>query len=179
MTSIQYAWMFYAAGSLGCCIAGWWFFLWAWRFVRYSVVATIAVILFTPYAIDSQTMLMAPAVYTLLFEGMASGIDSVKPVVKLMVAIWLIAIILVAVYVILTRRSALQEEEAPQENFVGYTKRNSRHFRTADEKNSEASFESNSEPPMASVYSQDKNDKERQAAKEMLKGEIPIRAIRD
>jgi hypothetical protein len=108
MTSIQYAWAIYSAGSLGCCVAAWWMFLWAWRFVRYSAVVTVAVILFTPYAIDSQTMQMAPALYTLLFEGMASGIESIKPLVKLMIGLWSISIILVLVFVVLTRRQQLQ-----------------------------------------------------------------------
>ena len=103
MTIMQDAWMIYAAGSLGCCIAAWWMFLWAWRFIRYSAVVTVMVILGTPYAIDPQTMQMAPAIYTVFFEGMAQGIDGIRPLIKLMLGIWLIAITLVVVFVVLTR----------------------------------------------------------------------------
>jgi hypothetical protein len=170
MTSIQYAWAFYIAGSLGCCIAAWWIFLWAWRFVRYSVVVTVAVILFTPYAIDSQTMQMAPALYTLLFEGMASGMESIKPLVKLMVALWLISIILVLVYVILTRR------QFQQEDFSEYAQLPNRNIKKADNK---TNF-----PPMASLYSNDQSENEHRLTEDRLTeepstNETPIRALRD
>src|SRR3954468_13257147 len=108
LTSIQYAWIIYFAGSLGCTIAAWWLFLWAWRFVRYAAVVTVMTVLFTPYAIDPQTMIMAPAIYTLVFEGIGQGQHAIMPLIKVMVGIWLIAIILVAVYVLLTRNSGEQ-----------------------------------------------------------------------
>jgi hypothetical protein len=104
LTTIQYAWIIYFAGSLGCTIAAWWMFLWAWRFVRYAVVITVMTILFTPYAIDPKTMAMAPAIYTLVFEGMSHGKVAIMPVIKLMLGIWLIAIILLTVFVVLTRQ---------------------------------------------------------------------------
>jgi hypothetical protein len=100
---MQYAWIIYFAGSLGCTIATWWMFLRAWRFFRYAAVVSVMTILFTPYAIDPKTMIMAPAIYTLVFEGMSHGKAAILPVIKLMLGIWLIAIILLAVFVALTR----------------------------------------------------------------------------
>jgi len=165
MTHIQYAWAIYFAGALGCTIAAWWMFLWAWRFVRYSAVVTVMTILFTPYAIDPQTMTMAPAIYTLVFEGMAQGINAIKPLIKVMVGIWLISEILVLVLVLLTRNANRRSEPEPDNRpRRGAPKASTRHTKTTYK----------SRP-----LKRDLNDEEAQARHELLKGEIPIRAVRD
>ena len=175
MTHIQYAWIIYAAGSLGCCAATWWMFQWAWRFVRYSAVVTVMVILFTPFAIDHETMAMAPAIYTLVFDGLSLGIESIKPLIKLMVGIWLIAIILVAALVILTRRWVKHadvsdtEDDFDSQNSSGQPQRIKR----------SRSFPStNSEPTNRSELN-DLSSDERRARTERMAGEVPMRAIRD
>lgn len=168
LTTIQYAWAIYFAGSLGCTIAAWWMFLWAWRFVRYAAVVTVMTILFTPYAIDAQTMTMAPAIYTLVFEGMAQGAKAIMPLVKLMIGIWLIAIILVAVFVALTRHHG--ENKSKNNDTRIPVKRQSRRVEHHDGRRHE-------NPPRSSTRYLSRE--ENQAREELLKGEVPIRAIRD
>lgn len=178
LTTIQYAWAIYFAGSLGCTIAAWWMFLWAWRFVRYAAVVTVMTILFTPYAIDAQTMTMAPAIYSLVFEGMSQGAKAILPLVKLMIGIWLIAIILVAVFVLLTRKQG--EGKSKSNDTRSPAKRQSRRVEHHDGRRHE-------NPPRSSTRSLSREEKE--SREEMLREEpqkgagairdIPIRAIRD
>lgn len=166
LTNIQSAWIIYFAGSLGCTIAAWWMFLWAWRFVRYAAVVTVATILFTPYAIDAQTMTMAPAIYTLVFEGMSGGLPAILPLVKVMLGIWLIGLILAAVLVILTRN--IGAGKAKPEPGSSRSKRGSRS--TADTRRPDDTRR---------ISSRGLSRDEYQAREELLKGEVPIRAIRD
>jgi hypothetical protein len=166
LSSIQSAWIIYYAGSLGCTIAAWWMFLWAWRFVRYSAVVTVATILFTPYAIDAQTMTMAPAIYTLVFEGMAQGLPAIMPLIKVMLGIWLIGLILAAVLVILTRN--IGAGKAEREPTSSRSKRSSRSV--ADTRRPDENRRTSSRGLSRDEY---------QAREELLKGEVPIRAIRD
>jgi hypothetical protein len=166
LSSIQSAWIIYFAGSLGCTIAAWWMFLWAWRFVRYAAVVTTATLLFTPYAIDAQTMTMAPAIYTLVFEGMSGGLPAILPLIKVMVGIWLIGLILASVLVILTRNVGAGKAE--RESTSSRSKRSSRS--TADTRRPDDTRR---------VSSRGLSRDEHQAREELLKGEVPIRAIRD
>ncbi len=172
MTSIQYAWMVYAAGSLGCCIATWWMFLWAWRFVRYCAVVTVMVILFTPFAIDQETMAMAPAIYTLIFDGLSLGIDSVKPLITLMLGVWLVGIILALLLVLFTRNA--------------YSDENAEYAYPFDD-------QANSDRPTSLrrkvIHPRDNVDNvtrhevltrdEQLSREQRLSGEMPMRAIRD
>jgi len=103
MTDYQYAWMMYAIGAVGCSLATWLLFRRAGRACVHFFVITVMVILFTPYAIDAESMIMAPAVYTLLFGYMDGGMVVIKPVLKLMLGIWLGALILSLIYQLLTR----------------------------------------------------------------------------
>lgn len=171
LTTIQYAWAIYLAGSLGCTIAAWWMFLWAWRFVRYAAVVTVMTILFTPYAIDAQTMTMAPAIYTLFFEGIGGGLSAIMPLIKVMLGIWLIGIILVAVFVVLTRKSG--SDQSSRGNSRGKTSPSSRGSGRSEYHAGRR--HENSPRSSSRGLSQD----EYQAREELLKGEIPMRAIRD
>jgi len=164
LNSIQSAWIIYFAGSLGCTIATWWMFLWAWRFVRYAAVVTVATILFTPYAIDAQTMTMAPAVYTLVFEGMSGGLPAILPLIKVMLGIWLIGLILAGVLVLLTRNMCVGNSSKAREQ------QGSRRSEYEDTKRQD-----DTRP----ISSRSLNRGERQARDELLRGEMPIRAIRD
>jgi hypothetical protein len=166
LTNIQYAWAIYFAGALGCTIAAWWMFLWAWRFVRYSAVATVMTLLFTPYAIDPQTMTMAPAIYTLVFDGMSLGFKTVQPLMKLMVGIWLILEIIILVLVVLTRKSNKPHKQDTRGN-----------TRTKTRAPSSRRYEQDEPQPRDS--SRGLSREEYQARTELMKGEIPIRAIRD
>lgn len=166
LTTIQYAWIIYFAGSLGCTLAAWWIFLWAWRFVRYSAVVTVATILFTPYAIDAQTMTMAPAIYTLVFEGMAQGVTGIMPLLKVMLGIWLIGVILAALLVFLTRNLGAAPRAAST------AKKHHSQRRTNYEDNAR-------QDDVRPKASRNLSRSEHQARDDLLKGEVPIRAIRD
>ncbi len=168
LTTIQYAWIIYFAGSLGCTLAAWWMFLWAWRFVRYAAVVTVMTMLFTPYAIDVQTWTMAPAIYTLVFEGMSHGLPAILPLIKVMLGIWLIGLILAAVLVILTRNLGAGKTERDTAK-----PRPQRRSRRAEHEGSKR--QDDSRRASSRGLSQD----EYQAREELLKGEVPIRAIRD
>ena len=168
LTSIQLAWIIYFAGSLGCTIAAWWMFLWAWRFVRYAVVVTVATILFTPYAIDAQTMTMAPAIYTLIFEGISQGMAAILPLIKVMLGIWLIGLILSGVLVALTRNVSHKKVE-----------RNTAKTRTTGGSR-RAQYESTKrQDETRRALSRGLSRDEHQAREEMLASDIPMRAIRD
>lgn len=178
MSGIQIAWAAYIAGSVGCSVATWWMFLWAWRFVRYAAVVTVMTILFTPYAIDPQTMIMAPAIYTLVFEGLSSGIDSIKPVINLMIGIWMIAIILVAVFVALTRKHG--DIDPPEEKLMIKPERHHQYrpARKTDYKKRGVRApgrrkKADTQPARENMYSHES------ARQEMPRNEMPIRAIRD
>jgi hypothetical protein len=174
LTDLQTAWAIYFAGSLGCVIAAWMMFLWAWRFVRYTAVITVMTILLTPYAIDPQTMTMAPAIYTMAFDGIALGLDAIKPLIKLMLGIWLIAMILMTAFVLLTRksdnepgspsrRSSAKSSRRYHEEYEPEPRRNERRMQTEPARRSRRGL----------------SQEEYNARNELLAGEIPIRAIRD
>ena len=168
LTNIQSAWIIYFAGGLGCTIAAWWMFLWAWRFVRYAAVVTVATILFTPYAIDVQTWTMAPGIYTLVFEGMTQGKQAIMPLLKVMLGIWLIGLILAAVWVILTRNKGTEKPE--RKTTKSRTQRGSRRLQYEDTKRQDDARRTASRGLSRDEY---------QAREELLKGEVPIRAVRD
>ncbi|RYY74949.1 MAG: hypothetical protein EOO52_11575 [Gammaproteobacteria bacterium] len=176
LTTIQYAWIIYFAGSLGCTVAAWWMFLWAWRFVRYAAVVTVVTILFTPYAIDPKTMMMAPAIYTLVFEGISQGKAVIMPVIKLMVGIWLIGIILVAVFVALTRRQTYKNFQSndPAPPVKGKSRRLEHHAGRRHEN-----------PVRRRGLNRDEHEAREALLRgelprgEVLGGEIPMRALRD
>lgn len=158
ITEFQYAWMAYIAGALGCCLATWILFRRAGRAWVHFFVITVMVLLLTPYAIEAETMIMAPAIYTLFFGYFEGGFIAIKPVVKLMLGIWAGTLLLSLVYQLLTRQKGavspspqvpLQDDDYHDPADVLLTPRNSRHM----------------------------TEEERQAHQELL-DEEPIRAIR-
>jgi hypothetical protein len=157
ITEFQYAWMAYIAGALGCCLATWILFRRAGRAWVHFFVITVMVLLLTPYAIEAETMIMAPAIYTLFFGYLEGGFIAIKPVVKLMLGIWAGALLLSLVYQLLTRYKGVVspnpqvslEDDYHDPADVLLTPRNSRHL----------------------------TEEERQAHQELL-DEEPIRAVR-
>jgi hypothetical protein len=157
ITEFQYAWMAYITGALGCCLATWILFRRAGRAWVHFFVITVMVLLLTPYAIEAETMIMAPAIYTLFFGYLEGGFIAIKPVVKLMLGIWAGALLLSLVYQLLTRYKGVVspnpqvslEDDYHDPADVLLTPRNSRHL----------------------------TEEERQAHQELL-DEEPIRAVR-
>ncbi|ACE84155.1 hypothetical protein [Cellvibrio japonicus] len=113
ITEYQYAWMIYVAGAIGCCLATWLLFRRAGRAWVHFFVITVMVLLLTPYAIDVEKMIMAPAIYTLAFGYLEGGFIAVKPIAKLMLGLWASALVLSLVYQLLTRNRGQAYHEAP------------------------------------------------------------------
>jgi hypothetical protein len=175
MTSMQVAWVIYVAGSVGCCIAAGWLFKKAVAFLRYSAVVTTMVLLFTPYAIDSQTMLMAPAIFTLVFDGFQLGLEAIKPLLKLMAGIWLIGIILVLVYVFFTRHLVKPQEAATQNQGDATDGDDAQAHGELKNYRVKKIGRPNTKPSIDGDLPQE----EQVARRELRTEEIPMRAIRD
>jgi beta-lactamase regulating signal transducer with metallopeptidase domain len=174
LTPLHIAWIAYFAGSLGCIIAAWWMFLWAWRFVRYAAVITVMTVLLTPYAIDPQTMTMAPALFTLAFEGIAQGKNAILPLIKVMLGIWVIGLILIALFVFLTRKKNYVDHDDSPRRSRRVSRKSTLHpdqqMRTSRRLSSRVSTRASSRGLSHDEY---------EARQELMKGEIPIRAYRD
>jgi hypothetical protein len=159
MTDYQYAWMMYLIGAVGCSLAAWLLFRRAGRAWTHFFVITVMVLLFTPYAVDAETMTMAPAMYTLVFGYFDGGFPVIKAVIKLMLGIWVGALVLSLLYQLLTRghsRAAAQQ---------GY---NPRHRQSdAQDEDTESTYYANRQLTR----------EERLARDELLHSE-PIRAVR-
>jgi hypothetical protein len=168
MTDYQYAWTMYLIGATGCSLAAWLLFRRAGRAWTHFFVITVMVILFTPYAIDAETMTMAPAMYTLVFGYMDGGFIAIKPVLKLMLGIWIGTLILSLIYQLLTRgRGHVKKDEDETYN-------NSRtHEYEQTEDREDYGYSSNTRRSS----SRSLNREERIARHEILHDE-PIRAIR-
>lgn len=106
MTDYQYAWMMYLIGAVGCSLATWLLFRRAGRAWVHFFVITVMVILFTPYAVDAESMTMAPAIYSMVFGYFDGGFVSIRPILKVMLGIWICALILSLLYQLLTRGRA-------------------------------------------------------------------------
>ena len=113
ITEYQYAWALYLLGALGCTLATWLMFRRLGRAVTHFFVITVMVLLFTPYAVEADNMVMAPGIYTLAFGYLDGGMIVIKPLLKVMLGIWALAQILSLIYQILTRgaRSRRQHNE--------------------------------------------------------------------
>jgi hypothetical protein len=127
-------------------------------------------------------MTMAPAIYTLVFEGLSSGIESVKPLIKLMVGIWLIAIILVAVFVVLTRKSGDIDPPEEKERYIPERHHQHKPARKADYKKRGVRVpgrrKKSETQPVREDMDRDTGRNEI-PRNEMPRNEIPLRAIRD
>lgn len=163
MTDYQYMWMMYLAGATGCTLATWLLFRRAARAYVHFFVLTVIVLLFTPYAVDADKMIMAPAIYSLVFGFLTEGFVAVKPVIKLMLSLWLGALILSLIYQVLTRnRVAVRPPEPLYRQDASAQEDSGRHESYSSKR----------------VSTRHLSREERQARDELLRGEEPIRAIR-
>jgi hypothetical protein len=109
LTDYYSAWAVYLLGATGCILAAWLLFRRLPRAFVHFFIITLMVLLFTPYAIDSKTMILAPGIVCLGYGLIIDGFTSVKPVLKTMVLFWTIAMVLSLVYQLLTRRKLINE----------------------------------------------------------------------
>jgi hypothetical protein len=104
ITDYYYAWAIYFAGAVGCTLAAWIFFRGLPRALLHFFVVTVMVLLFTPFAIDANTMIMAPAIVCLGYGFIAEGFIGIKPVLKTLIGVWAVAMVLSLVYQLLTHK---------------------------------------------------------------------------
>jgi len=157
MTDYQYMWMLYLVGATGCTLATWLLFRRAGRAWAHFFVITVMVLVFTPYAVDADKMIMAPAIYSLVFGFLVDGFVAVKPIIKLMLGLWLLALVLSLIYQLLTRSRVAV---VPQVD--------SRARAYTDKDYAESALQA----------ARELSREERQAREELLRGEEPIRAVR-
>jgi hypothetical protein len=165
MTDYQYAWMMYAIGAVGCSLATWWLFRRAGRALVHFFVITVMVILFTPYAVDAENMTMAPAIYSMVFGYFDGGFISIKPIVKLMLGIWICALILSLLYQLLTRRRPAAKQDHRRKGQKGYV-------------HPEAQEDYDYSPSESRRASSRGLSREERIARNELLHEEPIRAVR-
>jgi hypothetical protein len=118
ITDYYYAWSIYAVGAIGCSLAAWLFFRGLPRALLHFFVVTIMVLLFTPFAIDSKSMILAPAIVCLGYGVVIDGFVSIKPVLKSLIAVWAVAMVISLVYQLLTRKWYKAKQAAKHESQV-------------------------------------------------------------
>jgi hypothetical protein len=108
----QLAWTLYVIGGLGSGLAAWLLFRrWgrAWGLI---FMVTAWVLLLTPYALDAETMTMAPALFILVMDGAANGFETVKPIAVVLLGLWLVALIItLLLQLVFGRRKALESAQ--------------------------------------------------------------------
>jgi hypothetical protein len=109
LTDYYSAWAVYLLGATGCTLAAWLLVRRLPRAFVHAFIITLMVLLFTPFAIDSKTMIFAPGIMCLGYGLMIDGFASVKPVMKSMILVWTMAMIISLVYQLLTRHKAIRE----------------------------------------------------------------------
>jgi hypothetical protein len=99
----QLAWTLYIIGGLGCGLAAWFLFRRLGREWAQIAALSVWVLLLTPYALDAETMTMAPAVFILIMDGLTNGFDAVKPIGVLLLGLWLVCLIISLLLQLLAR----------------------------------------------------------------------------
>lgn len=117
MNGYQLAWTLYALGGVGCGIAAWLLFRRFGREWAHFFMVSAWVLLLTPYAFEAEEMVMAPAIFILVMDGLADGFDTVKPITILLLGLWLVALTISLLLLLVSRRSAkpkkMLSEKAP------------------------------------------------------------------
>lgn len=106
MNGYQLAWTLYALGGVGCGIAAWLLFRRFGREWAHFFMVSAWVLLLTPYAFEAEEMVMAPAIFILVMDGLADGFDTVKPITILLLGLWLVALTISLLLLLVSRRSA-------------------------------------------------------------------------
>jgi len=74
-SSYYFAWLIYIVACTGICYLGWQLIK-AWvPFANYTVITPILILLLTPYFSDPNQSRLAPAILTVLFEGLFGDIQ--------------------------------------------------------------------------------------------------------
>jgi beta-lactamase regulating signal transducer with metallopeptidase domain len=100
----QFAWTVYAIGAVGCAVAAWLLFRRFGREWAHFFFVSVLALLLTPYAIDSENMTMAPALFFIVIEGITEGMDAVMPVVMVVLGVWLAGLVISLLLQLAARR---------------------------------------------------------------------------
>lgn len=173
ITEYQYAWALYLLGALGCTLATWLMFRRLGRAITHFFVITVMVLLFTPYAVEADNMIMAPGIYTLAFGYLDGGFAVIKPLLKVMLGIWALAQILSLIYQILTRGVHARRQ---QNDYRPYSPSNG-YQQSFDEHNDDYDYNYNQRRAVDRNSGRGLSREERIARDELLHEE-PIRAVR-
>ena len=98
------AWMIYGVGAVGCAVAA---FLLFRRFGREWAIfffVSVLALLLTPYAVDAEQMLMAPAIFFIVLEGFAEGLEAVMPIIMVVSGVWLAGLVISLLVQLAARR---------------------------------------------------------------------------
>ncbi|MGM8226427.1 hypothetical protein ACSV5M_07580 [Cellvibrio sp. ARAG 10.3] len=98
------AWTIYGLGAVGCAMAA---FLLFRRFGREWAIfffVSVLALLLTPYAVDAEQMLMAPAIFFIVFEGLTEGLEAVMPIIMVVSGVWLAGLVISLLVQLVTRR---------------------------------------------------------------------------
>lgn len=163
MESYQFAWMLYILGVLAGGLATWLLFRRFGRACGHFFAVTALTLLLTPYAVDGQAMIMAPALFILVMETLVNGFETVKPIALLLAGVWLIGLVVSLFYQLLTRnafwvRAHPIAEQAERQSLPEVAKRSVR--------------------KQPHEYNKHLTQAENRARHELLSGEVPIRAER-
>lgn len=103
MNSYELAWTIYIIGGLCCGIAAWLLFRRFGREWGHFFMISAWVLLLTPYALDAEKMIMAPAIFILVMDGMTYGFESVRSVAALLLGLWIFGLVLSLLFQFATR----------------------------------------------------------------------------
>lgn len=104
MSSYELAWAIYAIGGVGCGIAAWLLFRRFGREWGHFFMISIWVLLLTPYALEAEEMVMAPAIFIVVMDGLANGFDSVRSIAALLLGLWIFGLVLSLLFQFVTQR---------------------------------------------------------------------------
>lgn len=98
------AWTIYGLGAVGCAVAA---FLLFRRFGREWAIfffVSVLALLLTPYAVDAEQMLMAPAIFFIVLEGFTEGLEAVMPIIMVVSGVWLTGLVISLLVQLAARR---------------------------------------------------------------------------
>jgi hypothetical protein len=102
----QLAWTLYALGGFGCGVAAWLLFRRFGREWAHFFMVTAWVLLLTPYALEAENMVMAPALFIIVMDGLTNGFDTVKSITMLLLGLWLVALVVSLLFLLTARHFA-------------------------------------------------------------------------
>ena len=88
------AWTLYGLGAVGCAVAAWLLFRRFGREWALFFFVSVLALLLTPYAVDAEQMLMAPAIFFIVFEGLTEGLHAVIPIIMVVSGVWLAGLVI-------------------------------------------------------------------------------------